>query len=73
MIRKGEPAENLQGRSVDEVWVEDYELIRKEGFRFGEWDTNSLRTHFLNSSKGGDIGLAQKFHSGFSVTSYGKT
>ena len=73
MIREGEPTENLQGRSVGEVWVEDYQLStinypsRKEGFRFGEWDTNPLRTHILNSSRGGDIGLAQKFHSAFSV------
>ena len=33
MIRKGEPAENLQGHSVDEVWVEDYELIKKGGIQ----------------------------------------
>lgn len=73
MIREGEPTENLQGRSVGEVWVEDYQLIRKEGFRFGEWDTNPLRTHIPNSSRGGDIGLAQKFHSAFSVNTLWKS
>ena len=69
----GEPTENLQGHSVDEVWVEDCALIREEGFRFGERGASSLRTHILNPSRGGDIALAQKFHSGFPVTSYGKT
>lgn len=44
---------------MDEVWVEDYADKREEGFRFGEQGASSLRTHILNSSRGGDIALAR--------------